>query len=473
MAIKHIKSVFLLTAGLLAADISYAQPFIDARGVGLCGAYTIASRGFAAVGYNPANLGFVDEVPFSFNITNNNFIVRNNFLTLGLYNQFFTGDPDKPDQPLDLETKVPGKKYTYKSLLKGYIPTHGLVFDLGTNISLPGLNVSWGNYAVTSGLQVFWETNFPKPLFKLMLELNPVGSSYNMSFQQNILMVQHLAFSFAIPFPGYKVGMTMKYLAGLGYAAVDSSGGYFYTGKKYIQSDSYYQIRRAVGGDGVALDFGFTSDRKDKWQFGAAVNNVIGKIYWGRRNYINRNIKFIEKFFPVRSTLGIPLENGRYTQSTLNQFVLDSINVQRFFVLPADSLFRKSTTELPDSAIGEFSSSYPAILRFGTAYFLNPEVTFYFDLSTGFVNYYFARKQWRFAMATEVTHFKNLPLRTGLAWGGEFSPEMSFGTGFSTGWAQISLGLRVYGGYSITTATGFQLATTMSFRRLKKSPAAE
>ncbi|PJA54960.1 MAG: hypothetical protein CO167_00910, partial [Candidatus Marinimicrobia bacterium CG_4_9_14_3_um_filter_48_9] len=146
----------LLALTVISIGSLVAQPLIDARGVGLCGTYTIASRGYNAVGYNPANLGFVEEVPFSMSLLNTNFLIRNNFITLSLYNQFFTGDPDTPGEPLDLEQRVPGQNYTYKTLLKGYIPSRGLVFDMGSNTSFPGLNFSWGNYAITSGIQVFW-----------------------------------------------------------------------------------------------------------------------------------------------------------------------------------------------------------------------------------------------------------------------------------------------------------------------------
>ncbi|MCF7801264.1 MAG: DUF5723 family protein [Candidatus Marinimicrobia bacterium] len=459
---RKIFIALLLMWGTLAA-----QPLIDARGVGLCGTYTVASRGYQAVGFNPANLGFVEEVPFSMSLLNSNFMVRNNFITLDLYDRFFTGDPNNPGEALNLEARVPGKNYTYKTLLKDYIPDSGLLFDMGTNISFPGLNFSWGNYAITSGLQVFWETNLPRPFFSLMLELNPVGSTYDLSFHQDILIIQNLGFSFAIPFPQYKLGFTVKYLAGIGYAAVDSSNGYFHTGTEYIVSESFYQNRQAIGGDGIALDIGFTTDRMDKWQFGAAVNNIIGQIYWGRTNYINRNVDWIEAVYPIRNTLGIPVESGVYSAGSRNYFIVDSVNAQTFFTQPPDSLFKKSSAAIPDSLIGKFSTNYPAIFRMGAAYFVNPEVTLYLDLSTGFSNYYFSRKQWRLSVATEVTHFKYLPLRTGLAWGGEFSPEMSFGIGFATGWADISLGLRMYGGYSITKATGFQVAIGASFRRLK------
>lgn len=472
MASKQNIRIIVISTVLTLGNL-FAQPLIDARGVGLCGTYTVASRGYNAVGFNPANLGFVEEVPFSMSLFNTNFLARNNFITLDVYNQFFTGDPNKPGTALDLEQRVPGKTYTYKTLLKSYIPDRGLVFDIGSNTSFPGLNFSWGNYAFTSGIQIFWESNLPRPFFKLLLELNPVGSTYDLSFKQDILIIQHLGFSFAIPFPEFKVGFTIKYLAGIGYAAVDSSGGYFHTGQQYITSQSFYQNRQAIGGDGFALDFGFTSDRMDKWQFGAAVNNIVGKIYWGRSNYINRNIGLLEQLYPIRSTLGIPVESGVYTSGTLNQFAIDSLNVRRFFNLPPDSIFQKSSETLPDSMIGQFSSNYPAILRIGAAYFVDPEVTLFMDLSTGFADYYFARKQWRFSVATEVTHFKFLPIRTGMAWGGEFSPEMSFGFGFSTSWADISLGLRMYGGYSLTTATGFQFAMGASFRRLKPVKSAQ
>ena len=67
--IKIAKAIIAL--GILTT-ILQAQMQIDARGLGLCGTYTAASRGYASVGINPANLGFDSGNRFEMNLVSAN-----------------------------------------------------------------------------------------------------------------------------------------------------------------------------------------------------------------------------------------------------------------------------------------------------------------------------------------------------------------------------------------------------------------
>ncbi len=452
---------------LLVAASAYGQVQLDARGVAMAGAYTVASRGYACVGFNPANLGFSDQVPFSWNLGGLNVSIYNNFISPADYTFFFTGTPEtrlsSNPKPINLEDLVPGQQYTYKELLKQRIPSGGVKIGLLSYLPFPMLNISWGNYAFTSGLEIYEQTTLPNGIFKVLLFGNPINSNYDLSFKQDILLIGSFAFSFAMPFEGFNIGVTTKYLAGIGYAGVDSSGGSFRTEKVGLISDGFYRYTRAVGGNGVGLDIGITTREHNGWSYALAINNLVGRLVFGKRNYINRSIETLEKFYPVRQLLQIPQESGRFTARTMYYFNVDSATVERIFIgAGVDSLFRTAQEDLPasDSII---VVNYPAIFRVGAAYHGNPELTWYFDLSAGLDDYYFAARKWRLAVAVEITHFKHIPLRTGMVWGGAHGLEMGLGFGLKTQWTDLSFGLGTLGGYSINSAKGIRLAITVDF----------
>ena len=212
---------------LLMLSAAWTQVHIDARGLGLCNAYTVTSRGISAVGYNPANLGFTDEVSFSADLFDFRFAAYNNFMSIALFNQYFTGDVN--GDPIDLEETMPGRDKTHKEYLLEQIPDDGFSVGLGVTIPLPLLNVSYGNYAFSSGFEYYQNNSLPRGLFEMVLEGNAVGKSIDLAISQDLLLVTNMGFSFAIPFENFHIGTTVKYLMGLGFAGVDSSGGSFNT----------------------------------------------------------------------------------------------------------------------------------------------------------------------------------------------------------------------------------------------------
>ncbi len=437
------------------------QAHIDARGLGLCNAYTVTSRGVSAIGYNPANLGYTEDLTFSANLLDFRIKAYNNFMSLALFNQYFTGD--RNGAPFDLETKKPGTNQTHKQFLLSEIPEEGFAVGLGISVPLPLLNLSFGNYAFTSGVEYYMKNSLPRGLFEFAMDGNKIGKSLDLALAQDILMVTNFAFSFAIPFEKYNVGVTIKYLAGIGFAGVDSSGGSLNTRARGLESDGFYRYTRAIGGSGLGVDLGFNTRKKDNWQFGVAITNVIGFINWGNSdNFIAKNISLIEGLVPIRDLLQISVDSAAFSASTLYTMDMQDVNVSGAFA-NSDSLFKfkERPVAIPDS----LRLNYPAIFRMGASYQYNNDFILMGDLSAGLDDYYFADRSWRLALAAEWIRFKMVPIRSGLAFGGRHGREASLGAGVHLIWFDADLALKLLGGMSFATAEGIEFGISFQFKR--------
>ncbi len=454
------KFITLVSLLLITAISSFGQAHTDARGLGLCNAYTVTSRGISSVGYNPANLGHTEDLTFSADLLDFKISAFNNFLSMALFNRYFTGD--RNGDPINLENNIPGRELTHKEYLLSEIPEDGFTVGLGVSVPIPLLNVSVGNYALTSGIEYFMQNSLPRGLFEMIMEGNQVGKSFDLSLSQDVLMVTNLGFSFAIPFERYNVGATIKYLAGIGFAGVDSSGGAFSTEPTGLESNGFYRYTRAIGGNGLAVDVGFSSRKSGNLQYGFAISNVIGFINWGNDdNFIAKNIDLIESLVPIRDLLQISSDSSTFSASTLYQMEMENVNVSGAFA-NSDSLFQlqEQSVAIPDS----IRMNYPAVFRVGASYDYKKDFIFIVDLSAGLDDYYFANRSWRLALAAEWIRFKMVPFRSGLAFGGPFGREASIGAGVNLLWFDANIALKLLGGLSFASAEGIEFGINLQFK---------
>lgn len=455
------KLINILIFSLVLMQSVFGQAHIDARGLGLCNTYTVSSRGISAIGYNPANLGYTEDLTFSADIFDFKLTAFNNFMSLALFNKYFTGDRD--GNPFDLEQKMIGSEQTHKEFLLSELSEDGFSFGLGVSVPIPLLNVSMGNYAFTSGIEYYMQNSLPLGLFEMVMEGNQLGRSFDLSLRQDLLMVTNFGFSFAIPFEQYNIGATIKYLAGIGFAGVDSSGGAFRTRPTGLESDGFYRYTRAIGGNGLAVDLGFNTRKINNWQFGFAINNVIGFINWGNdKNFIARNISLFEAIVPVRELLQISTDTTTFSASTMYTMELESVNVTGALA-NSDSLFKfdEENVPTPDS----LRMNYPALFRLGGSYQYKNDFVVMADISAGLDDYYFADRSWRFGVAAEWIRFKMVPIRSGMAFGGPYGREASVGAGVHLIWFDADIALKLLGGMSFANAEGIELGMSFQFKR--------
>jgi len=457
-----MKRIFIGLLLILASlQSGLAQYHIDARGLGLCNVYTVSSRGVASVGYNPANLGYTEDVTFSADIIDFKYAAFNNFLSLALFNKYFTGD--RNGDPFDLDQKMAGRDITHKQHLLSQLKDEGFFFGTGVSVPLPMMNISMGNYAFTSRVEYYMRNFLPLGMFQFLLEGNEVGKTLDLATRQNLLFITNFGFSFAIPFENYNIGATIKYLAGIGYAGVDSSGGDLRTRPTGLESDAFYRFTRAIGGNGLAVDLGFNTRKMNNWQFGVAINNVIGFINWGTDdNFIAKNIGLVEAIVPVRDWLNISTDSTTFSASTLYSMDMDRVNVTDA-LKDTDSLFRfqEQNVPTPDS----LRMNYPAVFRMGASYQYKNDFIVMADLSAGLDDFYFADQAWRFAVAAEWIRLGFMPIRSGMAFGGRYGREASIGVGAHLLWFDADLALKLLGGMSFANAEGIEVGISFQFKR--------
>lgn len=456
-----IRLIHIFLLSLLMITTVFGQAHTDARGLGLCNAYTVTSRGISSIGYNPANLGYTEDLTMSADLLDFKISAFNNFMSLAVFNQYFSGD--RHGDPFDLESNKLGTDMTHKEFLLSEISEDGFAFGLGVSVPIPLLNVSIGNYAFTSGVEYYMQNSLPLGLFEIVMEGNQVGRSFDLSLSQDILMVTNLGFSFAIPFEKYNLGATIKYLAGIGFAGVDSSGGAFRTRTTGLESNGFYRYTRAIGGNGLAVDLGFNTRKIDNWQFGVAINNVIGFINWGNDdNYIAKSIGLIEALVPIRDLLQISTDSSTFSASTLYSLELEEVNVTGALA-NSDSLFKfdEEPVARPDS----IRMNYPSMFRLGASYQYKKDFIIMADLSAGLDDYYFANRSWRMAIAAEWIRFKTVPIRSGMAFGGPYGREASLGAGVHLIWFDADLALKLLGGMSFANAEGIEFGISFQFKR--------
>ena len=97
----------------------------------------------------------------------------------------------------------------------------GLSFRMTGQAALPAINFASGNMAITSNLMYFSSYTMPAGMARLILEGNANNPNIDMTFAYEIMAVNETAFSFAIPFDSYALGISVKSLQGLLYMGVD------------------------------------------------------------------------------------------------------------------------------------------------------------------------------------------------------------------------------------------------------------
>ena len=289
-----IRKVFIYT---LLMSIAISQKS-DPRTVALAGATTTIADGIYAVGYNPALIAFQRERPFMMQIGGLNFGLGNNYLSIAGLN-WLSGDT------LDSEEKT--------LILNRLENSNGLSFRMNGQAALPAINFASGNMAITSNLMYFSSYTMPAGMARLILEGNANNPNIDMTFTYEIMAVNETAFSFAIPFDSYALGVSLKSLQGLLYMGVDpdSSKADFITTPLAVHGSGRYYIRSGVGGKGWGLDLGLATKEMNGMRFGVSLINALGVIKWNEPSFLKDLLAGRTKNLATVMTFGILNGEGR------------------------------------------------------------------------------------------------------------------------------------------------------------------
>ena len=207
----------------------------DSRSVAMVGATTTIAEGIYAVGYNPALLAFQKDKPFMLQLGGLDFGMGNNYISMAGMSAL-SGDTLDNDEKTFIINRLQN--------------SGGLAFNVNGQIALPGINFTSGNMAVTSNIMYFSSYTLPPGMARLMLEGNASNPVIDMTLNYEIMAVSETAFSFAIPFESFALGLSLKYLQGLLYMGIDpdSSQANFITTPTSVYGSGTYYLRSGVGG---------------------------------------------------------------------------------------------------------------------------------------------------------------------------------------------------------------------------------
>ncbi len=420
----------------------------DSKSVAMVGATTTIAEGIYAVGYNPALLAFQKDKPFMLQLGGLDFGMGNNYISMA-------GMSTLSGDTLDNDEKT--------FIINRLQNSGGLAFNVNGQIALPGINFTSGNMAVTSNIMYFSSYTLPAGMARLMLEGNASNPVIDMTLNYEIMAVSETAFSFAIPFESFALGLSLKYLQGLLYMGIDpdSSQANFVTTPTSVYGSGRYYLRSGVGGSGYALDIGLATKDLNGMRFGVSLINALGMIKWNEPSSFKDILAGKDNKFGNSDDLwhlkwgGTPLTDS---VSVVYTYSIDSLRADN---LSSGSIFNSSSEVVynldEDNKPKPFNVRYPAIFRIGGSY-RKDDLLISSDLTTGFEDRLYTNSRWRWAIAAELYRFPLIPMRMGFAWEGLDRTELGMGVGFYGGPVMIDIGFAFKHGMWIHSMKGLNLS---------------
>ena len=474
------------------------QPHQDARMLGLNGSYTTLATGYQAVGINPANLGIYKN--YSVNVFD---------LSIGLSNNFFSVTNYNAINGAHLEDSLSFNYYP-KEIFYESFGGKGIRILQSFRLPFPIFNFSTPKFAITTNFSNNIDFGMPNGVIDLLFYGNPIGKDISIDLEQFITMTQETGFSYGHNFSGFSAGFTIKYILGLFYMGMESLyNPSIVTDITGFTGKNQYLIQQAIGGTGVGLDIGITSNESEEgYSFGISIINLLGTIKWTQKNFIREKLEatlsnagdfylrpneYIYINFVMDSVSAgsfseksddpliyyekykvIPLSNidslnlsgsdsSLITQFYNNTFLIPSGGDYKLTALVGgdgdkEYLISDNYVKYSEGDSNPFKTRQPIYIRFGVSKHWIDQAIVAADLVTGFSNRLGSSSSWRLSIGAEIIRFNGKLLRLGYAFGGVAKQSMSFGYGFNIGAIRLDLGLALNGGMKLDYAKGFDFA---------------
>lgn len=398
---------------ILATQVTVLQAATlpSARSLALGGAYTSLARGVDAARFNPANLGLASHRENGIEFVGVGVNISNNAFSLGDYNHY-TGavltTSDKED-------------------ILGKIPEDGL--NLAADVEATAMAVSFGSFAFSTSGVGEADVNLNRDILELVLQGNSLGQEVDVTGSYSDA-VGYVSFGLSYGRPVYTlgtrqlaVGATVKYLRGLGVEQIvelEGSANTYVTG---FTGQGHMIARTAEGGSGYAVDLGAALRLNDSYTAGLRIANFLSSISW------NDNTR----------------EHGYI-------YAFDTMTVDNMgddFVVSDDY----------SRDIDGFSTSLPSAMNIGFAK-TSGRLLWEVDWEQGFRRGAGASTKPRICAGGEYWLIAQLPLRAGMASGGNRYSGFSMGTGFYSGGFHLDLAVVTGTSVSVYSAKGLHFAVS-------------
>ena len=380
-------------------------------------AYTAVSRNLDAVGWNPANLGLSSDRKVSVALFSAGVGAGNTAFSLGDYETY--------------NGMAFWDEATKREILSK-IPEEGLTFN--TAVEARALGVSVGRTAFRANVFGSARGRLPKDPVELMLFGNEGDRTYRIDSTDGkgqAAWSVSLSRAFALSLEGVEtsaVGVTVRYLGGIGYFEVQDGRGTLVTHDRGIRLEGSSLARRAEGGSGLSVDLGFGAEMDGTWSVGIALIH-LGRIWWNRDAREHR---------------------GSVRTDSLK--VEDLADVEEF-----DDLFNTVDDE---RALNSFGGGLPTTLRLGVAR-KTSRCVLGIDWEQGLSKAPGSTTRPRIALGSEYLLARWFAVRAGISLGGR--DKTTFSGGFGVGGKRIAfdLAVRVRKGIVPRSASGAGLAAEL------------
>lgn len=405
------KSIVIMVVLAALAGTAVAGGQSSARSVAMGGAHLGLARGVDAGRYNPANLGLSGYGQSGLELVGVGANVANNSFTLADYNKYtgaFLTDADKAD-------------------ILDKIPAEGL--KLSADVEANALSLAFGSFAFNVTGVGLADINLNRDIVDLVFNGNTYADTIDVtgSYSDAVSYVAAgVSYGRSLLRNGSRelaVGVTAKYLRGIGVERVVDLQGMVATYATGFEGDGHMVANTSTGGTGYAVDLG-ASLRLDKdYVAGLAVQNFVSKLNWTRE-----------------------------TQEHGYDFSFDTMtaaNMDADYVVSEDY-----SVDIPS-----FTTNLPSTMTFGLAN-VTGQFVWAVDYQQGFRQAAGASKNPRLVAGAEWTGLRFVPLRAGYATGGGKSSSFSFGSGLALAAFYLDVALVTGSSFSGYSSKGLNFAVS-------------
>lgn len=408
-------TLLTLTAAILITQAS-GQLYMQPRSISLADAYATQARGSDALGWNPANLGLKGNPKFSLNF---GVIPLVPFPSLQIHNNALS--PARVYNHILIGTYLDDKA---KGEILDFFGDDGLVITPLVQMRI--LNLSLKSWAFTIGAEVTGKAVAPHSLFNFALFGNRFDEPIDLSetdLQLQSVITIGLAHGWQLNnLPWIKdhveqlaVGLGVKALVGLGYAGFEDFEARLTTHYDGVSAEGNVLGRAGIGGKGFALDLGAAAQINDKIAANIAFNNLFGSIKWG-----------IGPTKAIHYSLSTEIPSSDFSE--------------------ADSILKANMQDTVYES-GAFSSDYPAYMLLGGEYRLMSNWRLMAAYRQGFSRNFATSPVPAISVGTEYYPISWLPLRFGLAFGGNEGFKWGCGSGLNFKHWRLNWGFSQVGGF--------------------------
>jgi outer membrane protein OmpA-like peptidoglycan-associated protein len=412
---------------------------------------TPSTYGPNAVFYNPALLSYHKNPSFALEFLRLGIDVTNNTFSVSNWNDFVDHDTLQDD---------------YKNTILGLVPSDGFDAAIGANAGMFG--VKFGSFAFCPRVVVGSSMEFPKDAIDLSLFGNSLGRTYDLTGTRiEAMAYQEYGIGYSKPFQigedrKLYTGISITYVRGIAYAAIDRINGSFTSDSLYLAADmdtAQYKLSYSGWGSnqGVSSNIGFAMDVNDKVLIDLSFRNLLSYVGW---------VHELETGFAAGHL--DPINAFRFVSRYAHHDWQDSVTYDTKWEEVFDEYFYDLDTARTTEQDAQFSTSLPILMNFGLSYENSETWKLFGQYEQGFTTGAMTTTMPRVTLSGEYNPWMVLPLRAGFSFGGNETFAMMVGFGLSYEQFYMDFGYGAHKGV-LMGAKGQSLAFDIGIRSSLKA----